>query len=90
MTHEGSHTEVQAPKNVSSSSIQVQTSSKNFQKPYFPHHNDTSNLVLISDLHTNDNYITWSSSMILALSIHNKLGFADGTLTEPTRFLLPV
>lgn len=63
-------------------------SSEASQSPYFLHHSDTSNLVLVSELLTDENYITWSRSMLLALSIRNKLGFIDGTLTQPTGPLL--
>ncbi|XP_038880436.1 uncharacterized protein LOC120072090 [Benincasa hispida] len=56
--------------------------------PYALHHSDTSNLILVSELLTNDNYVSWSKSMVLSLSIRNKLGFIDGSLPRPTGDLL--
>ncbi|XP_038895765.1 uncharacterized protein LOC120083929 [Benincasa hispida] len=56
--------------------------------PYALHHSDTSNLVLVSELLTDDNYVSWSRSMVLTLFIQNKLGFIDGSLPRPTGDLL--
>lgn len=66
-----------------SSVRQEQSSRENNQNPYYLHHSDTSNLVLVSELLTDDNYVTWSRSMLIALSVRNKLGFIDGSITQP-------
>ncbi|MDV3193949.1 MAG: hypothetical protein Q8835_02705, partial [Sweet potato little leaf phytoplasma] len=58
------------------------------QSPYYLHHNDTLNLVLVSELLTDENYLTWSRSMLLALSIRKKLGFVDVRIPQPTGELL--
>lgn len=73
-----------------SASTQGQSEVQNSKSPYFLHHSDTTNLVLVSELLTDENYVSWSRSMILALSIKNKLGFVDGSITKPTGQLLPL
>lgn len=73
----------------SSEASQGRSTIEGSQSPYYLHHSDTSNLVLVSELLTDENYVTWSRSMILTLSIKNKLGFIDGSIPKPTRDLLP-
>lgn len=67
----------------------LQNSADESLNPYFLHHNDTTNLVLVIELLTYENYISWSRSMIIALFVKNKLGFIDGSITCPTGELLP-
>ena len=50
--------------------------------PYFLHHSDNPGLTLVSQPLTGDNYASWSRSMIIALSIKNKFGFIDGSITK--------
>ncbi|KAJ4717700.1 Retrovirus-related Pol polyprotein from transposon TNT 1-94 [Melia azedarach] len=52
--------------------------------PYFLHYSDNPGLVLVSQPLTGDNYTSWSRSMVIALSVKNKLGFVDGSITRPT------
>ena len=59
-------------------------------KPYTLHHSDTSNLVLVTEPLTDDNYVTWSYSIVLALSIQKKLKFIDGSTTKLVGELLPL
>ncbi|KAI3720905.1 hypothetical protein L2E82_31904 [Cichorium intybus] len=40
---------------------------------------DGPGLVLVSQVLTGENYAAWSRSMIIALSVKNKLKFVDGT-----------
>lgn len=40
--------------------------------PYFLHHSDNTSLVLVSDLLTDENYTSWSRSMVIALTVKNK------------------
>lgn len=56
---------------------------------YYLHHTDNTGLVLVTQLLTEDNYISWSRSMLIALSVKNKLGFIEGSITRPTGELLP-
>ncbi|XP_057473002.1 uncharacterized protein LOC130761511 [Actinidia eriantha] len=51
--------------------------------PYFHHHSDGPGLVLVSQSLTGDNYASWNRAMTIALSVKNKLGFIDGSITKP-------
>lgn len=50
--------------------------------PYFLHHLDSPS-ILVSQPLTDDNYSSWSRSMSIALSVKNKLGFINGSITKP-------
>lgn len=77
------------PQNLSCNTQQEEFNLSN--SPYLLHHSDTSNLVLVTEPLTDDNYyVNVHRSMILALSIRNKLGFIDGTITKATGELLPL
>lgn len=52
--------------------------------PYYLHHGDSPRTILVSQLLQADNYPTWSRSMIMALSVKNKIGFIDGSITKPS------
>ncbi|KAI9194995.1 hypothetical protein LWI28_010706 [Acer negundo] len=51
--------------------------------PYFLHHSDNPGVVLVSQLLTGENYASWSRAMLIGLSVKNKLGFIDGSITKP-------
>ncbi|XP_070664685.1 uncharacterized protein [Malus domestica] len=51
--------------------------------PLFIHHSDHPAMVLVSKPLNGDNYSTWSRAMKISLSAKNKLGFVDGTVTQP-------
>ncbi|XP_024030943.1 uncharacterized protein LOC112094408 [Morus notabilis] len=51
--------------------------------PYYLHHSDSTCLVLVSQLLTGDNYASESRAMLIALSVKNKLGFIDGSISKP-------
>ncbi|XP_060972309.1 uncharacterized protein LOC133038236 [Cannabis sativa] len=52
--------------------------------PYYLHHGDNPGNVLVSQpLTGQDNYIAWSRAMQLAISVKNKLGFLDGSISKP-------
>ena len=53
------------------------------QSSYFLHHSDGPGLVLVSHLLTGDNYPSWNRSLVIALSMNNKLGFVDGSIPKP-------
>jgi hypothetical protein len=47
------------------------------------HHSDHPGVVLASQSLNGENYQTWSRAIIMALSAKNKLGFIDGTISQP-------
>jgi hypothetical protein len=47
------------------------------------HHSDHPSIVLASQSLNGENYQTWSRAIIMALSAKNKLGFIDGTISQP-------
>ncbi|XP_068643006.1 uncharacterized protein [Aristolochia californica] len=50
---------------------------------YYIHYSDSPGQVLVSQLLTGENYISWSCAMLIALSVKNKVGFVDGFIPEP-------
>ena len=58
--------------------------------PYFLHHSDNPGLTLVSQPLTSDDYASWSRAMTIALSVKNKLGFIDGSISKPTGNDLPL
>ena len=53
--------------------------------PYFLHHADNPGNTLVSQpLTRQDNYISWSRAMQLAISVKNKIGFLDGSIPKPS------
>ncbi|XP_062075879.1 uncharacterized protein LOC133780009 [Humulus lupulus] len=53
--------------------------------PYYLHHSDDPGNNLVSQLLTGqDNYASWSRSMKLSISVKNKIGFLDGSITKPS------
>ncbi|EOX93232.1 Uncharacterized protein TCM_002073 [Theobroma cacao] len=53
------------------------------QSPYYLHHSDHPPSVIINPKRTTNNYVAWSRSFILALSIRNKTGFINGSIPKP-------
>lgn len=51
--------------------------------PYFIHHSDSPGIVLVSQLLTGDNFVSWSRAIVIALSVKNKFGFVDGSIPKP-------
>nr|DAD40609.1 TPA_asm: hypothetical protein HUJ06_014932 [Nelumbo nucifera] len=69
---------------MSSSSSAVELSpSLDPVSPYYLHHSDHHGSVTVSSELTSSNYVLWSRSFLLALSIRNKTCFMDGTIKEP-------
>lgn len=64
------------------------SSAEQYVNPYFVHHSDNRSLVLVSDLLTDDNYTSWSRFMTIALTVNNKIGFVDGSISRPASGLL--
>ncbi|KAA8524423.1 hypothetical protein F0562_010853 [Nyssa sinensis] len=64
-----------------------QTSPPSFDDPSHPlylHHSDYPGVTLVSHPLTDTNYNTWHQSILIALSIKNKVGFIDGTVPKPS------
>lgn len=55
-----------------------------YENPYFLHHSDDTNFVLVSDLLIESNDTSWCNAMIIGLTVNNKLGFMDGSITQPS------
>ncbi|XP_070677941.1 uncharacterized protein [Malus domestica] len=53
--------------------------------PLFIHHSNHPSMMLVSKPLNGDNYSTWSRAMRISLSAKNKLGFVDGTVTQPSK-----
>ncbi|XP_070679307.1 uncharacterized protein [Malus domestica] len=57
--------------------------------PLFIHHSDHPAMMLVSKPLNGDNYLTWSRAMKISLSAKKKLGFVDGTVTQPSVKIKP-
>lgn len=51
--------------------------------PYYLHYGDNTGMQLISVVLNEENYTTWSRAVIMALSVKNKEGFIDGSISKP-------
>lgn len=51
--------------------------------PYCIENGDHTSLVLVTELLTTENYITWSRAMRRALRVKNKLCFISGNIVRP-------
>ena len=51
--------------------------------PFFLHYSDSPGPVLVSQQLTGDNFPSWSRAMIIPLSVENKLGFIDDSISRP-------
>ncbi|KAK4486974.1 hypothetical protein RD792_006289 [Penstemon davidsonii] len=51
--------------------------------PYYIHPADGPGISLVSEKLNDTNYQTWNRAMFMALSVKNKSGFVDGSLTKP-------
>ncbi|KAM1677882.1 hypothetical protein ACFXTI_038146 [Malus domestica] len=60
------------------------SSSDGSTNPFYLHHSDHPNLVLVSKRLNGDNYTTWARGMHISLSAKNKLGFITGDIEEPS------
>ncbi|RVW84005.1 hypothetical protein CK203_047294 [Vitis vinifera] len=50
---------------------------------FFLHRGDHPELVLVSHLLIGPNYNTWGRAMLMALNAKHKLGFVDGSISQP-------
>ncbi|XP_061358133.1 uncharacterized protein LOC133302376 [Gastrolobium bilobum] len=61
---------------------EVRSEAADLQSPFYLHHSDIPDLVLVLQALTGDNYGSWSRTMKIALSVKNKLGFIDGSISK--------
>ncbi|KAL0854651.1 hypothetical protein Bca101_059803 [Brassica carinata] len=55
-----------------------------YENPYFLHSSEHVGLVLATDqLNSGAEFHSWHHSVRLALNVHNKLDFIDGTVPKP-------
>ncbi|XP_062114790.1 uncharacterized protein LOC133826642 [Humulus lupulus] len=53
--------------------------------PYYLHHaNNPGNVLVSQPLTGQDNYASWSRAMLLPISVKNKLGFLDESISKPS------
>ena len=79
--------------NTNSVSSTSQTSVPAWEKPsspYFLHSSENPGLILVNQPLTEENYATWSQSIIYALDSKNKIDFVDGTIKAPTSSSDPI
>ncbi|KAF5477701.1 hypothetical protein F2P56_004318 [Juglans regia] len=50
---------------------------------YYLHPSDNPGALLVSEIFTGENYIAWSRSIAIALTVKNKISFIDETLLQP-------
>ena len=56
---------------------------ENSRSPYYLNNGDHPGIKIVPDPLTGDNYQSWRRSMTTALSAKNKLGFVNGTISQP-------
>ncbi|KAF5469796.1 hypothetical protein F2P56_010356 [Juglans regia] len=66
-----------------SSNASVQNLSDDSSSCYYLHPSDNPGVLLVSEIFTGENYIAWSRSMLIALTVKNKVAFVDGSLVQP-------
>ncbi|RVX08728.1 Retrovirus-related Pol polyprotein from transposon RE1 [Vitis vinifera] len=69
--------------NSHSSNGPAQNLSDDSSSCYYLHPSDNPGALLVSEIFTGENYIAWSRSMSIALTVKNKIAFVDGSLVQP-------
>ncbi|RVW16870.1 Retrovirus-related Pol polyprotein from transposon RE1 [Vitis vinifera] len=69
--------------NSHSSNGPVQNLSDDSSNSYYLHPSNNPGALLVSEIFTGENYIAWSRSMSIALTVKNKIAFVDGSLVQP-------
>ncbi|KAF5482367.1 hypothetical protein F2P56_002942 [Juglans regia] len=52
--------------------------------PFFLHHGDSPETLLVTQVLNGENYHTWRRSMSMALTAKNKIRFVDGSILKPS------
>ena len=69
--------------NSHSSNGSIQNLSDDSSNCYYLHPSDNPGALLVSKIFTGKNYIVWSRSMSIALTVKNKIACVDGSLVQP-------
>ncbi|KAL4376339.1 hypothetical protein GQ457_02G028240 [Hibiscus cannabinus] len=64
--------------------VEISDQFDNGDNPYYLHQSDNPGMVLVTQPLASDNYNSWRRSMQMALSVMNKIGFVDGSISLPT------
>lgn len=49
---------------------------------FYVHHSNNLGIALVTQILIRDNYTLWSTTIIITLSMKNKLGFVDGSISK--------
>ena len=52
--------------------------------PYYLHPSDNPGTLLVSEIFNGENYVAWSRSIVIALTVKNKVQFTDGSIVSPS------
>ncbi|KAL6324331.1 hypothetical protein AAG906_012577 [Vitis piasezkii] len=52
--------------------------------PYYLHPSDNPGALLVSEIFNGENYVAWSRSIVIALTVKNKVQFIDGSIVSPS------
>jgi hypothetical protein len=66
-----------------SSNVSVQNLSDDSSSCYYLHPSDNHSALLVFEIFIGENYIAWSRSISIALTVKNKIAFVDGSLVQP-------
>ena len=72
-----------ASRSTASISVNSKSAIDDPSSPFFLHHSDNPGVVLVSQPLSGDNYASWSRAMLISLSVKNKIGFVDGSISKP-------
>ncbi|XP_042961358.1 uncharacterized protein LOC122296040 [Carya illinoinensis] len=67
----------------SSASSRILNPSDDSSSPYYLHPSDNPGSLLVSEIFAGDNYIAWSRSITIALTVKNTIAFIGGSITAP-------
>jgi hypothetical protein len=68
---------------IDSSNASVQNLFNDSSNCYYLHPSNNPSALLVSEIFTGENYIAWSRSMSIALTVKHKIAFVDGSLAQP-------
>ncbi|KAF5447408.1 hypothetical protein F2P56_032962 [Juglans regia] len=66
------------------SSLSLGNPSDDSSSYYYLHPSDNPGTLLVSEIFYGDNYVAWSRSITIALTVKNKVAFIDGSLPQPS------
>ena len=51
---------------------------------HYLHPSDNPDALLVSEIFNGENYVAWSCSIVIALTVKNKVQFIDGSIVSPS------